>query len=743
MLDVESNHDMEEDAKIDDIDVEDEADLRPKPRDNVYLIIPRQSEKNLEVNSIFSEEIEWGKEQSVDKTPQNTPKQRRRSESTSYKESLIIKPSVDVDLTDIANSVTQPEDSVSKKVHENEEIDSLTKKDTSEEPKVELETDFKVHAQKEKTGVEENHRPKLANLRSFWERENVGPKILVSRSNVPGKSEPPNTSDVSTKPVESKNEQRLAEQSLGSPEHKRKETISVVEVSDLKNDNSIQKSRIPVVASESKESFHSNQIKEQTLPSSPSEKRTSLPRLKSSLDGSLSDGQTSERMGGSDGDCTSPKESETKSKTAPRPNAAPLVKQNSQQQEIMAEKIKQLKSFWEKEKWEPRTSAQNTKPSVASPKLNKRFTKSEFDLRSIGAEFDDDVEDDTSDRDKLSPNFSMYPLRKDRSMVTDGMSTSQFKNLRDFWGGSPTSGQKSLVLKSGNTNQKLYNKNIVHESQTNSKQSLVESSPAKPERTPHSSSKKKTTTRQESVSKTNQSHVASSQTSTKDTTPHKPAIGQESRPQQSKSSIKGSLNGKAKAMRRASSMFSVNTAGEEQSQSSPPQSKETPNPNLHQVKKATESNLPPSRKATETSHTLPKTSSENSWRDKERNSLRKPSRTSEDSDFQPLARSYIPPDYHHYLGITETGRMYTAPPVTEQIEDFLCTSFTTSPETSHRCKCSPVRTSTPVQGSPDLQRRGSLGLDGHVCDDASKTNAADTWSHVKRNLNGKFKQFLH
>lgn len=752
MLDVESNHDMEEDAKIDDIDVEDEANQKPKPRDNVYLIIPRQSEKkSSEVNSQFLKETDWGKEQCVDESPQNTPKQRRRSESMSYTESLIMKPSVDVALTDIANNVTKPEDSVFEKVNDNEKIYSLTKEDPREEPKVKLVTDFKVHQQKERTGGEENQRPKLAHLRSFWERENIGPKILISRTNVPAKNESLNTSDVGTKPVESKNEKRVAEHSLGYPEHQIKETISVVDVSDLKNANTIKKPEVPVVTAESKNAslIYSNQKKDQTLASSPSHKQSSLPRLKSSslLDsGSLSAGQNIERMGGS-GDCTSPKESEPKSKTAPRPNPTPLVKQNSQQEEIMAVKIKQLKSFWEKEKLGPRISAQNKKPSVASAKMNRRFTKSEFDLRSIGAEFDDDIEDDTSDREKVSPNFSMHPLWKERSTVTDGMNNSQFKNLRDFWGGSPTmqSGQKSPVLKSGNKNKKMFNvqsersnvKTIVNETQTNAKQSLADSSPAKPEKTPLSSSNKKSTKRQESAAKTKQLPSASSQTSVKDTTPHKPTIGQESQPQQSRSSSKGSLNGKAKAMRRASSMFSVNTAGEEQSQSVHPKPKETQNPNLHQ---ATKCYITPSRKTTESSDTLPNTSSDNSWQDKERNSQRKPSRTSEDSDFQPLARSYIPPNYQHYLGITETGRMYTPPPVIDQIEDFLCTSFTTSMETSCKCKCSPVRTSTPVQGSPDLQRRGSLGLDGHVCHDASKTSTADTWSHVKGNLNCKFSE---
>ncbi|XP_059389621.1 synaptotagmin-like protein 2 [Carassius carassius] len=87
-LDIESDvQDMEDETKIDDIDFEDDVDQRAKPRDNVYLIIPRQSEEvPSEVNPIFVQQTDWGKEQSVDEPPQNSPKERRRSESASYKE---------------------------------------------------------------------------------------------------------------------------------------------------------------------------------------------------------------------------------------------------------------------------------------------------------------------------------------------------------------------------------------------------------------------------------------------------------------------------------------------------------------------------------------------------------------------------------------------------------------------------------------------------------------------------------
>ncbi|XP_059370549.1 synaptotagmin-like protein 2 isoform X2 [Carassius carassius] len=218
----------------------------------------------------------------------------------------------------------------------------------------------------------------------------------------------------------------------------------------------------------------------------------------------------------------------------------------------------------------------------------------------------------------------------------------------------------------------------------------------------------------------------------------KPQVGQESQPKHGRRNSKGSLNGKANAMRRAASMFSVNTAVEEQSQDLNLLSKKSQGPNLQQVKKAPEAIITHSRKKQEASYTLPKTSPEISWRDRDKNTQRRPSRTSEDSDSQPLARSFIPRDYQHYLGITEDRSMYTPPPVKEQVDDLICTSFTSSPETHRSCKCSPVKTSTPVQGSPDLQtRRGSLG-----CDSTTQTDGNATKGNLTREIESPIQKAL-
>ncbi|XP_043115637.1 synaptotagmin-like protein 2 isoform X2 [Puntigrus tetrazona] len=734
-LDAESiAQDMEDDTKIDDIDFDNDIDQRTKPRDNVYLIIPRKTEEvPSEVSTIFLQQTNWGNEQSVDEPSPISSKEQRRYESTSFKEPLIKKPFIDFAHTanNVPPEISEENISVGGKVSQNE---NRIKRE--EESKVKLENiDIKQtqNQPKEITGAEENHQPKIANLRSFWEKENIGPKILIGKSSVPAKNEHFILSDISRMPTEGVEEQQRNEQSLKvtSPGHQKQVRIEEdVDLEHVGSGNTTYKPQVPIFTDESNPPLmyaKTNQIHA----SSPLEKdfthlKSPSPSLES---GSLLAGQNSDSRGtisinSSDADHTPPKELEAKSRPAPRTNQAPFVKQNSQQ-ENMAERIKQLKSFWEKES---RTSAAQNR-STTTARLNQRFTKSEFDLRTIGTEYYDyDDDEDSSARGRLSPNLSVHPLRKDKPVVMDGMSTSQFKNLRDFWGGSPTKpGQRSPVFESGNQrslspqsqNERANAKDFVNESQ-NSKTS----SPAKT-RVFQSPLKKRIMSRQESGSKTETlQQQKGSQTSSEAAMVPKPQVGQESQPKHGRRNSKGSLNGKANSMRRAASMFSVNTAVEEQSQDLNLQSKKPQGTNLQQVKKNPETSITQSRKTQEASYTLPKTSPEI----RDRNTHRRPSRTSEDSDSQPLARSFIPRDYQHYLGITEDKTMYTPPPVTEQVDDFMCTSFTSSPETHRSCKCTPVKTSTPVQGSPDLQtRRGSLG-----CYSTSQTDGNATKGNINR-----------
>ncbi|XP_023206811.1 synaptotagmin-like protein 2 isoform X5 [Xiphophorus maculatus] len=126
-------------------------------------------------------------------------------------------------------------------------------------------------------------------------------------------------------------------------------------------------------------------------------------------------------------------------------------KQPSQHQESTAERIKQLKSFWEQELNKPMFC--NGKPKgpgegkvtrgVNQTKLMKRFTKSEFDLRSIG----NDSGSDEEGSNKNPQNFTVLPLnqRLDKMNPSLGTSRAQFNFLREFWDEATADSKASLT----------------------------------------------------------------------------------------------------------------------------------------------------------------------------------------------------------------------------------------------------------------------------------------------------------
>ncbi|XP_027900537.1 synaptotagmin-like protein 2 isoform X5 [Xiphophorus couchianus] len=127
-------------------------------------------------------------------------------------------------------------------------------------------------------------------------------------------------------------------------------------------------------------------------------------------------------------------------------------KQPSQHQESTTERIKQLKSFWEQELNKPMFC--NGKPKgpgegkvtrgVNQTKLMKRFTKSEFDLRSIG----NDSGSDKEGSNKNPPNFTVLPLnqRLDKMNPSLGTSRAQFNFLREFWDEATADSKASLTF---------------------------------------------------------------------------------------------------------------------------------------------------------------------------------------------------------------------------------------------------------------------------------------------------------
>ncbi|XP_047248358.1 synaptotagmin-like protein 2 isoform X2 [Girardinichthys multiradiatus] len=125
-------------------------------------------------------------------------------------------------------------------------------------------------------------------------------------------------------------------------------------------------------------------------------------------------------------------------------------RQPSQHQESTAERIKQLKSFWEQELKKPVLYTGKPKApgegkvtcGVNQAKLTKRFTKSEFDLRSIA----NDSGSDEEGGNKEYQNFTVLPLshRLDKVNPSLGTSRAQFTSLREFWDEATSDSRVSL-----------------------------------------------------------------------------------------------------------------------------------------------------------------------------------------------------------------------------------------------------------------------------------------------------------
>ncbi|XP_058884211.1 synaptotagmin-like protein 2 isoform X2 [Acipenser ruthenus] len=142
----------------------------------------------------------------------------------------------------------------------------------------------------------------------------------------------------------------------------------------------------------------------------------------------------------------------------------PLVQSVSSKEDSQTGKIRNLKSFWEKEKSEPKIivvkqkeaketdesgSKQIQCPGVSSAQSGKRFTTSELDLRMKDSEPDHGF-----DRYRASSVSNQKPLftvqtMKDRMQgehKDHTTSPSQFRNLKDFWSKGPKDlGRPTLI----------------------------------------------------------------------------------------------------------------------------------------------------------------------------------------------------------------------------------------------------------------------------------------------------------
>lgn len=388
----------------------------------------------------------------------------------------------------------------------------------------------------------------------------------------------------------------------------------------------------------------------------------------------------------------------------------------AQCQESKAERIRQLKSFWEQEKNRPVFYTGKTKDggddkTISAPnfgKLNKRFTKSEYDLRSIDNDTDNDLKDSNGTRHTFTQ----------RQETSFGTNRAQFKNLREFWGDSKFSGQVSLT-----TEKTKPPKNIgIIDSQSPSSElqqsvetdfhhkpptpcivekssftpALVSKSSPPAQSGQHKDSRRglKETPREEKASTKLQSNA-----------------GKETRHAKARREGFASISSRTSAMRRATSMFSLNV-GEEQDHG----------------KKSQEGVKRPS--ADRSQH---RTQSDGRVCTSQRPAV--------DSEFQSLrARAFVPRDYRHYLGMTEKTSVHSslAPVVNEQASEG---------ESGHDLDSSgPAKVSTPVGSEERYGSRGSKGLQrplwlNHSSSDTGRessiSSTSETWSNSRTSSNCK------
>lgn len=419
----------------------------------------------------------------------------------------------------------------------------------------------------------------------------------------------------------------------------------------------------------------------------------------------------------------SPKRKEDAS-SKDRTNSPHLHRKGAPHQESTAERIKQLKSFWEQERNKPMFYTGKPKAlgdgkvgrGANLAKLNKRFTKSEYDLRSIG----NDSGSDEEDSDRNHPNFN-FNQRSEKSSPSLGTSRKQFNTLREFWDEATSDSKGPFSFEKPKSPKRKEQISAQHQSQ--------ELKFGDPELYRLSSAKSPHDRRSANDSKNNLSNYVTaelgqqreSKRSSKDSNREEKAtkpqsnLGKDSRsPKSRRDSFSNSI-GRVNSLRRATSMFAL-SAPEEKDQG---QLKMDVSPVHSQSRKLSVDRIQTRRLNAEKGAG--------------------PRRTSEDSEFlAPRARAFVPRDYRHYLGMTDKTSVHTslAPAVKDEGSEG---------KTGYEFDLGgPVRTSTPVSSEERYGRRSSktsqrpLWTNYSSSDagqESSMSSTSETWSLSRNSSN--------
>ncbi|XP_031439860.1 serine/arginine repetitive matrix protein 2 isoform X2 [Clupea harengus] len=678
--------------------------------------------------------------------------------------------------------------------------------------------DPRVSQQQDRQTSGQDEKPKIANLKSFWERGNSGPKILISRTNLntEKKSKPDRQLDIgqavreqveepqksvqnfeirsmstSLKPRNEEKSHRKQAVELRAQEQDVEDTLIKqkymnVEVEDEnvpESASSTQGSEMFEVSSRVEKDVTSSEVKSPPFSLSTSrfakkvsEEAMKYPRTASEPPVPLTRSAPAPKA--EDGEEETPPESRSLSRTStPVLPSSPVLpaKQNTQHLENRRQRLRKLKSFWESEVSGPKFSS--SPPST----LNKRFTKSAFDLRSTGLGSNDDFDDDSGEH-----SFSILTLKDKSEKPSPG--DTNFKSLKNFWAGSPSvqarpksptseyrlDRSKSPPAKlhetagapqSDCTPQGRSQPNPTYSSRGTDEvlekacgRSREESwhskaSSANREKEHPSSPSLKTRHRGKDEGGTGKDSRRGSVDSRAGRSNHRAtgaepeqrkAVPHQSRRNSEQVSLSsalalknrsgqpcrtstGNLNERAGGLRKATSMYSL-AFREDQDQTPPEPPKKSQEFSPAKGKKMQEFGLSFSKKVPEVG------------KSRERVNERRPSRTSEDPEWQqPLARSFIPRDFQHYLGIPE--RTGTAP--APEPRDEVCTSFsaTSQPDCEWSHGGGPVRSSTPVGPEEVGGRRGSLGprpsygvrANDEFSQESPRSSASESWTSSRKN----------
>lgn len=578
-------------------------------------------------------------------------------------------------------------DLLRKTVDEDEEVRTTDKVDCAgvdKEQELKIDTREKTQLKDREQEVKKDERQpsQVSHVKSFWEKSKIGPKILIIKSmmpkdkgqkyaHTPVEEEEKNGSEVSsgtgvysrelTYEVKGEPQSVISPQKDivdGSQPDTKSEVYNLVvnlsapTVSEDKSRMCQASENVSVVQSEGISNHPqtgqavSQQNPDLKIRHSPDSERFSMNAAMSPE--SQQRKSSNREASGWDSDGTSLELS-----MSPKRREATSARDRVDASKGTAEKIKQLRSFWEQE----RLYMDKPKPlgdgkvngGTNQAKLNKRFTKSEYDLRSLSIE-------------EEVPNFTAAPLnqRIEKTSPSLSASRSQFNTLREFWdeasldtkGSFSSDKNKSPKKKEPQNTQLLSVESKTNESDVYNHKIRAADSQFSP---PFQNRGKSRALQQREVKKIS-----------KDLSREEKAVkplnspGKEMR--SNRSSRKDSFetsSGRASSMRRAASMFMLsvpqdNSKTQTKLDKSPVQS--------------------PSRRQQQGVDKA-------AW----------PKKPSEEAEPQtPRARACVPRDYRHYLGMTDQTYVHTSlAPSPEKKESEEKFDYELDVE-------GPVRASTPV-----------------------------------------------